>query len=53
MSSFSNKSFAVSMFCLVATFTASAKLDMPVERRVTSLQFNPDGTVTFRQDTVF
>ena len=36
------------MFCLAASFTASAQLSMPVEHRVTSPQFNSDGTVTFR-----
>ena len=48
MFSFNTKVFAVAMFCLAASFTASAQLSMPVEHRVTSPQFNPDGTVTFR-----
>lgn len=48
MFSFKTKVLAVSMFCLAASFTASAQLSMPVEHRVNSPQFNQDGTVTFR-----
>ena len=48
MFSFNTKVLAVSLFCLAASFTASAQLSMPVEHRVNSPQFNQDGTVTFR-----
>jgi enterochelin esterase family protein len=42
------KILAVSAFCLAASLTASAQIDMPGLRRLNSPQINPDGTVTFR-----
>ena len=42
MFSFNTKVLAVAMFCLAASFTASAQLSMPVEHRVTSPQFDQD-----------
>ena len=42
------KILAVSAFCLAASLTASAQIDMPGLRRLNSPQIDPDGTVTFR-----